>query len=112
MSNNYSINTYSNLENQNDIYVFDVKIIEFDDEIIKKKIINIDKIGELLECKNNIKKIKIIVYLLNSNNIDSILIKKIFVNQIEEPLILHKKNSIIYIRNTINDNICINYQIQ
>jgi hypothetical protein len=111
MSYNYSIKTYSNLENQNDVYVFDIKIINFDEEVIKKKLISVDKIGDLLEYKNNIKKIKINFCILNSNNIDSIIIKKNFLNEIIEPIILYKKNIIIYIRNIYNNNICINYQI-
>jgi hypothetical protein len=114
MSYNYSIKTCCNLENQNDIYVFDIKIINFDNEIIKKNYISTDKIGDLLECKNNIKKIKICFYLLNSNSIDTmntIILKKHFSNEINDSVILYKKNTIIYIRNIMNNNICINYQI-
>jgi hypothetical protein len=108
MSYNYN-NTCSNFENQKDIYAFDIKIIKFDDDIVRKKIISLDKIGELLECENNIKKIKITFYLLNSNLTETI-IKKNFVNEINETIILLKKNIFIYLRN-IDDTISINYKI-
>ncbi len=115
MSYNYN-NTYStcstcsNFENQEDIYAFDIKIINFDDEIVRKKIISLDKIGELLECENNIKKIKITFYLLNSNLSETIILKKNLTNEINETIILFKKNIFIYLRN-IDDNISINYKI-
>jgi hypothetical protein len=115
MSYNYN-NTYStcstcsNFENQEDIYAFDIKIINFVDEIVRKKIISLDKIGELLECENNIKKIKITFYLLNSNLSETIILKKYLTNEINETIILFKKNIFIYLRN-IDDNISINYKI-
>ena len=112
MSYQYSINNYSKEEIQK-IYIFDVKIIDNDNNIIKKKVITSDNIGEILECKNNIKKIKITFCLLNSNfnSIETIILKKTINQEINEPVILLKKNIIIYI-NTINDNnISINYQI-
>ena len=121
MSQNYnnnisinSINTCSNFENQEDIYAFDIKIINFDDGIIKKKLISLDKIGELLECENNIKKIKITFCLLNLNlNLsETIILKKNFINEINETIILFKKNIYIYIRNNnLSNNISINYKI-
>lgn len=112
MSYNYNntCSTCSNFENQEDIYAFDIKIINFDDEIVRKKIISLDKIGELLECENNIKKIKITFYLLNSNLSETIILKKNLTNEINETIILFKKNIFIYLRN-IDDNISINYKI-
>lgn len=117
MSYQYSSNllnkSCSDFENQNDIYAFNIKIINNDEQIIKKNLVSLDKIGELLECKNNIKKIKITFCLLNSNfnSIETIILKKTINQEINEPVILLKKNIIIYI-NTINDNnISINYQI-
>jgi hypothetical protein len=118
MSSNYSTNTSittskntcSNFENQEDIYTFDIKIINFEDEIVRKKIISLDKIGELLECENNIKKIKIIFYLLNSNLSETIILKKNFINEINETIILFKKNVFIYLRN-INQRLIINYNL-
>jgi hypothetical protein len=111
MSYNYNIiNTCSNFENQEDIYAFDIKIINFDDEIVRKKIISLDKIGELLECENNIKKIKITFCLLNSNLSETIILKKHFINEINETIILFKKNIFIYLRN-INQRLIINYKI-
>ena len=111
-------NTCSNFENQEDIYAFDIKIINFDDEIIKKKLISLDKIGELLECENNIKKIKITFCLLNSNLSETIIFKRNFINEINETIILFKKNIFIYLRNinqklltSNNNNISINYKI-
>ena len=110
MSYNYNINTCSNFENQEDIYAFDVKIINFDDEIERKKIISLDKIGELLECENNNKKIKITFCLLNSNLFETIILKKHFINEINETIILFKKPIFIYLRN-INQRLIINYKI-
>ena len=112
MSYNYNntCSTCSNFENQEDIYAFDIKIINFNDEIERKKIISLDKIGELLECENNIKKIKITFCLLNSNLSETIILKKHFINEINETIILFKKNIFIYLRN-IDDNISINYKI-
>jgi hypothetical protein len=112
MSYNYNntCSTCSNFENQEDIYAFDIKIINFNDEIVRKKIISLDKIGELLECENNIKKIKITFYLLNSNLSETIILKKNLTNEINETIILFKKNIFIYLRN-IDDNISINYKI-
>ena len=112
MSYNYNntCSTCSNFENQEDIYAFDIKIINFDNEIVRKKIISLDKIGELLECENNIKKIKITFYLLNSNLSETIILKKNLTNEINETIILFKKNIFIYLRN-IDDNISINYKI-
>ena len=113
MSYNYNTNisnNCSNFENQEDIYVFDIKIINFDDSILRKKIISLDKIGELLDCENNIKKIKITFCLLNSNLSETIVLKKYFINEINETIILFKKNIFIYLRN-INQRLIINYKI-
>jgi hypothetical protein len=112
MSYSYNISneTCSNFENQEDIYAFNVKIINFNDEVIKKNIISLDKIGELLECENNIKKIKITFCLLNSNLSETIILKKNFINEIDETVILFKRNIFIYLRN-ITNNISINYKI-
>jgi hypothetical protein len=106
----YNINTCSNFENQEDIYAFDIKIIYFDDSIVRKKIISLDKIGELLECENNIKKIKITFCLLNSNLSETLVFKKNFINEINETIILFKKYIFIYLQN-IKNNITINYKI-
>ncbi len=103
----YNIN-YSNQEIQL-IYAFDIKIINTNNEIIKKKIITSDKIGEILECKNNIKKIKIICCLIN-NNINTITFKKTFNEEIDNTIVLFKKNVIIYFSKYI-DNLIINFQI-
>ena len=82
----YQYNTmYSNEEIQK-MYAFDIKITYSDNEIIKKKIITLDKIGEILECKNNIKKIKIIFCSINSDNIESIILKKTFDNEINDDI--------------------------
>ncbi len=109
-----SINT-SVIENQDIIYAFDIKIINFDNEIIKKKMVSLDKIGELLECKNNIKKIKIIFCSLNSTVSETLVLKKTFNNEIDDNIVLYKKNIIIYLRNittaSFSNKICINYQI-
>ncbi len=113
----YNTNTCihtSNFENQDTIYAFHIKIINFDDEIIKKNMVSLEKIGELLECKNNIKKIKITFCSLNSTISDTLVLKKTFNNEIDETIILYKKNIIIYLRNITtfdNNKICINYQI-
>lgn len=107
----YSYSSCSNFENQDNIYAFDVKIINFDNEIIKKNLISLDKTGELLECKNNIKKFKITFCLLNSSQTETIVLKKNFSEEINESIVLYKKNIIIYLRYVINDNIIINYQI-
>jgi hypothetical protein len=119
---NNSISTCSNFENQEDIYAFDIKIINFNDEIVRKKIISLDKIGELLECENNIKKIKITFCLLNSNLSETVIFKKHFINEINETIILFKKNVFIYLRNinqrlstgfnnNNNQRLIINYKI-
>jgi hypothetical protein len=105
----YNINSYSNQEIQL-IYAFDIKIIDNDNTIIKKKLITLDKMGNILECKNNIKKIKITFCSINSDNIDTIVLKKTFNEQINATVVLYKKNIVIYIsKNT--DNISINFQI-
>jgi hypothetical protein len=110
----YSYNT-SVIENQDIIYAFDIKIINFNNEIIKKNIVSLEKIGELLECKNNIKKIKITFCSLNSKLSETLILKKNFNNEIDDNIVLYKKNIIIYLRNIItfgcNTKICINYHI-
>lgn len=111
--NNTSIST-SIIENQDTIYAFDIKIINFDNEVIKKNIVSLEKIGELLECKNNIKKIKIVFCSLNSKVSETLVIKKNFNNEIDNNIVLYKKNIIIYLRNItfgFNNKICINYHI-
>jgi hypothetical protein len=106
---NSNINSYSNQEIQL-IYAFDIKIIDNDNTIIKKKLITLDKMGNILECKNNIKKIKITFCSINSDNIDTIVLKKTFNEEINATVVLYKKNIVIYIsKNT--DNISINFQI-
>jgi hypothetical protein len=109
MSYQYNINMYSNEEIKK-IYAFDIKITCNDDEVIKKKLITLDKIGEILECKNNIKKIKIVVCFINSDNIETIILKKTFDDEINDTIVLYKKNVIIYISKNI-DYVSINYQI-
>ena len=109
MSYQYSTNMYSTEEVQK-IYAFDIKITYIDNEIIKKKIITIDKVGEIFECKNNIKKFKVVVCSINSDNIESIILKKQFDNKINDTIVLYKKNIIIYLSKNL-DNISINYQI-
>jgi hypothetical protein len=111
MSYSYNTSTCYNFENQEDIYAFEIKIINFDDEVIKKKLISLDKIGELLECENNIKKIKITFCLLNSNLFETIVFKKHFINEINETIILFKKNLFIYIITSGANNLLINYKI-
>ena len=91
------------------MYAFDIKIIDNDDNIIKKKCLSIDKIGHLLECENNIKKIKIVCCIININ-MNSIVLKKSFEEQINDTVILFKKNVVIYISKNI-DNLSINFQI-
>ncbi len=100
---------YSHEEIQK-IYIFDIKITYNNNEVLKKKMITIDKIGEITECKNNIKKIKIIFSLFNSNNIESIVLKKTFDNEINDTVVLYKKNIFINISKNI-DNLSINFQI-
>lgn len=107
----YNYNNVSNFENQDIIYVFNIKIINNDDEIIKKNMVSLEKIGELLECKNNIKKIKITFCSLNSNISETCIIKKTLNDEIDETIVLYKKNIIIYLRNISGNKICINYQI-
>jgi hypothetical protein len=104
-----NITSYSNQEIQL-IYAFDIKIIDNNDEVIKKKLITLDKIGNILECKNNIKKIKITFCLINSDNIDTIVLKKSFNEEINDTVILYKKNIVIYVSKN-KDNISINFQI-
>lgn len=104
----YNLN-YSNQITQL-IYAIDIKIINNDNEIIKKKLITSDKNGELLECKNNIKKIKITFCLINLDNIETISLKKSFHQEINKTIVLFKKNIVVYIHNNI-DNISINFQI-
>ncbi len=110
MSYNYSYDLCSNFENQDNIYAFGIKIINFDDETIKKNLISLDKTGELLEYKNNIKKIKVTFCLLNSSQTETIVLKRNFIEEISDTVVLFKKNIIIYLHYR-NDNININYQI-
>jgi hypothetical protein len=109
MSYQYNTNMYSNEEIQK-IYAFDIKITYNDNEVIKKKFITVDKIGEIIECKNNIKKIKVIFCSINSDNIETIVLKKQFDNEINDTVVLFKKNVIIYISKNA-ENLLINFQI-
>ena len=109
MSYQYNTYMYSTEEIQK-IYAFDIKITYNDNEIVKKKIITLDKIGEILQCKNNIKKIKIIFCSIVSDTIESIVLKKTFDYEINDTVVLCKKNIIIYISKNL-DNLSINFQI-
>ncbi len=109
-NNSKSNNICCNFENQEDVYVFNIKIITFDDNIIKKNIISLDKIGDLMECENNIKKFKITFCLLNSNLCEKIILKKNFINEIDETITLFKKKLFVNII-PIDNNISINYKI-
>jgi hypothetical protein len=92
------------------IYAFDIKIINNNNETIKKRIITSDKIGEILECENNIRKIKITFCSINSDNIITVVLKKTFDEKINDNIVLFKKNVVIYISKNI-DNLSINFQI-
>ncbi len=109
MSYQYNTNMYSTEEIQK-IYAFDIKITYNNNEVIKKKLITLDKIGEIIECKNNIKKIKITFCSILCDNIESIILKKTFDNEIKDTVVLNKKNIIIYISQNL-DNVSINFQI-
>jgi hypothetical protein len=99
---------YSNQEIQL-IYAFDIKIINNDNNITKKKLITSERLGEILECKNNIKKIKVICCIIKSDNIESVILKKSFNEDINN-IVLFKKNIVIYISKNL-DNLSINFQI-
>jgi hypothetical protein len=71
------IYSYSTGENKNTIYVFETKITYNDNTIVKKQLITDLNCGELITVKNDIKKLKISLCLLNTNKIsETITIKK------------------------------------
>lgn len=110
MSYGYVANqkTYSTIEQQNNIYVFEIAVTYFDNTIIKQRVISIEKIGELLIAENNIKKIKVTLCFMNS--MDIIVLKKHFNQSISESIILHKENTFI-ILNSEDQMVHINYRI-
>ena len=100
---------YTNIENENNLYVFEIKITTLNNTHVYRKIAY-NKEGVLLEFENNIKKIKI--KLCKINNINDIIIirKKIYHNSINDSIILNTDNLVIILSN-VNDNIKINYMI-
>ena len=99
----------SNIENENNFYVFEIKIITSDNINIYRKI-SYNKEGLLLELKNNIKKIKITMCRINNlNNI--ITLRKRFTDIINNTIILYNDNLVITLINNEDDNININYNI-
>jgi hypothetical protein len=98
----------SNIEIQNDIFVFEIKITTNDNDYIKHRFISTDKSGKLLSTINNIKKIKVSLCLLNTMKI--INFKKNIKNGINDTIIIYKENIVIFLSNNDN-NIDINYKI-
>jgi hypothetical protein len=98
----------SSSEQTNNIYVFEIKIIYFDDTCIKQRIISKNKCGELFTANNNIKKLKISLCILNY--MQFIIFKKSFNNTISNNITLYK-NNIFIILNEDEDNIKITYNI-
>ena len=100
-----SYNTCTDIEEKNEVYVFEV-ILTYDDSVIIKRIISMNKMGELFSAKNSIKKIKITLCILNS--METIVLKKQFNKDITDLIVLHKKsrqnNNIVIILNTMNMN--------
>ena len=108
------IKSCTDIEEQNDIYVFEIKIIYENKNSTKHRVICMNKIGELFSAENSIKKIKITLCILNSMEI--IVLKKQFNKDIIGSVILHKENltnyNFIIILNKINEfNINITYKI-
>ncbi len=105
---------YSTGQDKNNIYIFELKITYNDDSIIKKRLISDLNRGELIKVKNNIKKIKISLCILNKtkggvigNN--KILVIKKNINYIEQ--CLYKNENLLITLNEQNDIICISYNI-
>ncbi len=97
-------------ENKNIIYIFEMKIT-YNNETIKKRLVTDLNNGELLQVKNDIKKIKISLCILNSNK----LLNKLSNNTI---IIIKNNNNNRYINNNLiitlnnnNDIIYVNYII-
>ena len=107
-----SYNTCTDIEEKNEVYVFEI-ILTYDDNIIKHRVISVNKIGELFSAKNSIKKIKITLCILNC--METIVLKKQFNEDIKDLIVLHKKsqqnNHIVILLNSIDNMIKINYKI-
>ena len=101
-----SYNTCTDIEEKNEVYVFEVILIYDNNVIIKHRVISMNKMGELFSAKNSIKKIKITLCILNS--METIVLKKQFNKDITDLIVLHKKsrqnNNIVIILNTMNMN--------
>ncbi len=104
---------YSTGQDKNNIYIFELKITYNDYSIIKKRLISDLNSGELIQVKNNIKKIKISVCFLNkTNGSNKILVIKKNINY-EDYIkkFLYKNENLLITLNDENDIIFINYNI-
>lgn len=105
----------TNVEEQNNIYVFEIILTYDNNVIIKHRAICMNKIGELFTAENSIKKIKITLCILNC--METIILKKQFNKDITDIVILHKNSinnhNIVIMLNKIYDtnNINISYKI-
>ena len=111
-----SVKSCANIEEQNNIYVFEVILTYNDNITIKHRIICMEKIGELFSAENSIKKIKITLCILNC--METIILKKQFNKDITDIVVLHKNSmkdtkTIVIILNKNDDSniININYKI-
>ncbi len=103
--------TYSTKENENNIYVFEMKITYNDNTIIKKRLISDLTCGKLLEVKNDIKKLKISLCIVNNDKLpEYIIIKKHLNNNIDDYLKYLNENLLITLINQ-DSIISINYNI-
>ena len=104
---------YSTGQKKNNIYIFELKITYNDDSIIKKRLISDLNSGELIQVKNNIKKIKISLCFLNKTDCSNkILVIKKHINYedyVKE--CLYKNENLLITLNDKNDIIFINYNI-
>lgn len=104
---------YSTGQNKNNIYIFEMKIT-YNDNSIKKRLISDLNSGELIKVKNDFKKIKISLCVLNKTNCsaspDHLQNNKVIViNNLNKSSYVND-NLLIRLNNE-NDIVCINYNI-
>ena len=111
MSCEYACNkNYINNKINDEIFAFDIKVTYNDSTIKKYKYVSTDITGELFNSENNIKKLKIVLYCINSN--ETIILRKYFNDCINESIALYKNNVIISINKALNSTeLNINYLI-
>ena len=100
--------TYTQSDNTPVNYIFEIKITNIENENTIYRLATNIQSGDLIKVDNNIK--KIIITLINLENMKVIKIKKTFNELIYNNLVLYKQNYIITLMN-IDDMVIIKYQL-